>query len=136
MTVAAVSRTTGRIRSMSKREKYDFEIGFFEDLHRRMPKDVRTASILAHLYTEVGQVEDGLRIDRKLVRLTPEDPTAHYNLACSLALKGRFADAVGALREAVSLGYEDFDWMRKDPDLVELQDNSAFLSFLNELGIG
>lgn len=121
---------------MSKREKYDFEIGFFEDLHRRMPKDVRTASILAHLYTEVGQVEDGLRIDRKLVRLTPEDPTAHYNLACSLALKGRFPDAVGALREAVSLGYEDFDWMRKDPDLVELQDNSAFLSFLNELGIG
>ena len=121
---------------MSKREKYDFEIRFFENLHRRMPKDVKTASILAHLYTEVGQVEDGLRIDRKLVRLTPEDPTAHYNLACSLALKERFDDAVAALRNAVSFGYQDFNWMREDPDLAKLREYPAFSNFLSELGIG
>lgn len=121
---------------MSKRDQYDFEIGFFEDLHRRMPRDVKTASILAHLYTEVGQIEDGLRIDRKLVRLTPEDPTAHYNLACSLALKERLNDAVAALRNAVTFGYQDFKWMREDPDLASLQEYPAFLNFLSELGIG
>jgi len=121
---------------MSKREKYDFEIGFFESLHRRMPKDVKTASILAHLYTEVGQVDDGLRMDRKLVRLTPEDPTAHYNLACSLALKKRFSDAVIALRAAVELGYKDFKWMREDPDLTELQEFPAYLRFIAELNLG
>ena len=121
---------------MSKAEKYDFEIGFFEDLHRRMPKDVKTASILAHLYTEVGQIEAGLRIDRKLVRLTPEDPTAHYNLACSLVLKDRLADAVAALRNAVAFGYQDFKWMCEDPDLARLREYPLFLDFLNELGIG
>ena len=121
---------------MSKREKYDFEIGFFENLHRRMPKDARTASVLAHLYTETGQIDAGLRIDRKLVRLLPEDPTAHYNLACSLALKERFEDAVASLRTAVELGYEDFKWMREDPDLVELQEFPGFLNFLGELGVG
>ena len=68
---------------MAKRTEYDFELSFFEGLHRRMPKDVRVASILAHLYTKTGQLDDGLKMDRKLVRLNPQDPVAHYNLACS-----------------------------------------------------
>lgn len=116
--------------------QFEFELGFFEDLHRRMPKDIRTASILAHLYTETGRVDDGLRMDRKLVRLMPEDPVVHYNLACSLALKERHRDAVNSLRKAVELGYADFDWMRKDPDLKWLQEYPGFIEFLKELGIG
>ena len=49
-------------------------------------------------------------MDRKFVRLAPINPTAHYNLACSLALKKRKADAVRALpRSAVELGYRDLD---------------------------
>ncbi|ADE54291.1 TPR end-of-group domain-containing protein [Coraliomargarita akajimensis] len=121
---------------MAQRGNYDFEIGFFEDLHKRMPKDIRTASILAHLYTETGRIDEGLKIDRKLVRLMPEDPVAHYNLACSLALKERLADAVQALRRAVELGYKDYAWMRKDPDLRWLQEDPKFIEFLQELGIG
>ena len=72
---------------------------------------------------------------RKLVRLEPEDPTTHYNLACSLCLKGRKADAVKALRAALALGYKDFDWMKHDPDLNDLSDYSGFLKLLNDLGI-
>ena len=118
------------------KKKYEFEVSFFEGLHKRMPKDVTVASILAHLYTETGRIDSGLKIDRKLVRLTPEDPTAHYNLACSLALKGRHRDAVQALRTAVAFGYKDYHWMRNDPDLSELQDLPAFIELLHELEIG
>lgn len=120
---------------MTKPDKYEFEIGFFEDLHRRMPKDIKTASILAHLYTEVGQIDEGLRMDRKLARLTPEDPTVHYNLACSLALKQRLSAAVQSLRDAVAYGYKDFKWMCEDSDLASLREYPAFVDFLNELGI-
>ena len=121
---------------MSKRNNYDFELGFFESLHQRMPKDLRVVSILAHLYTETGRIDAGLKMDRKLVRLSPQDPTAHYNLACSLALKLRQADAVAALRQAIELGYDDFDWMQHDPDLKDLQDYSGFLQLLADLKIG
>ncbi|MGB0259472.1 MAG: tetratricopeptide repeat protein [Coraliomargarita sp.] len=119
---------------MGQRTNHDFEIGFFEDLHKRMPKDVRTASMLAHYYTDAGRIDDGLRIDRKIVRLTPEDPTAHYNLACSLALKDRKADAVKMLRKALELGYDDFKWLCNDPDLKSLAEYSGFLELRRELG--
>ena len=120
---------------MSIRETYSFELGFFEALHRRMPRDIRTVGALAHLYTKVGRIDDGLKMDRKLVRLLPEDPTVHYNLACSLALKGRFRDATKALRIAFAHGYKDFEWMRKDSDLSELQSYPAYCELLSELGI-
>ena len=120
---------------MSIRESYSFELSFFEALHRRMPRDVRTVGILAHLYTKVGRLDDGLRMDRKLVRLLPEDSTVHYNLACSLALKGRLGDATKVLRMAIQLGYKDYEWMRKDPDLSELQSHPAYCTLLSELGI-
>ena len=75
-------------------------------------------------------------MDRKLVRLNPGDPTAHYNLACSLSLKGRKADAVKVLRSAISLGYKDFHWMQRDSDLKGLRNYSGFQELLIDLGIG
>ena len=121
---------------MLKRDSFDFELSFFKDLHKRMPKDVRVVSMLAHLYTQTGQLDAGLRLDRKLVRLTPEDPTVHYNLACSLALKKRKPDAIKALRTAITFGYDDYVWMCNDPDLAELHEYGAFLKLCDELGIG
>jgi len=121
---------------MGSRTNLDFELSFFESLHKRMPRDIRVASMLAHIYTKVGRIDSGLKMDRKLVRLDPEDPTAHYNLACSLALKGRLADAVKELRTAVALGYEDFNWMQHDPDLNGLAQYPGFLDLLRDLEIG
>ncbi len=121
---------------MSTRTNLDFELSFFESLHQRMPKDVQVASILAHIYTKVGRIDSGLKMDRKLVRLDPEDPTAHYNLACSLSLKGRKADAVKVLRAAIALGYKDFHWMQHDPDLNGLMEYPGFRELLDDLGIG
>lgn len=121
---------------MATRKNLDFELSFFESLHRRMPKDVQVASILAHIYTKAGQIDSGLKMDRKLVRLDPEDPTAHYNLACSLCLKGRNAEAVDVLRTAISFGYKDFDWMQHDPDLNGIHDYPRFRQLLSDLEIG
>jgi Flp pilus assembly protein TadD len=121
---------------MSSRPDYQFELSFFESLHQRMPKDIRVASVLAHIYTQSGRIDSGLKIDRKLVRLDPKDPTAHYNLACSLCLKDRKAEAVKVLRTAIALGYKDFDWMQHDPDLSALSDYSGFRQLLSDLEIG
>lgn len=121
---------------MASRPNLEFELSFFESLHKRMPKDLRVASALAHIYTKAGRIDAGLKMDRKLVRLDPGDPTAHYNLACSLSLKGRKEDAVKVLRSAISLGYKDFYWMKHDPDLKDLRNYSGFQELLIDLGIG
>jgi hypothetical protein len=72
-------------------------------------------------------------MDRKLVRLLPKNPTAHYNLACSLALSKRRADALRSLKQAVDLGYNDLDWMTQDPDLDELKNHPEFVRLLDVL---
>lgn len=118
-----------------KTDKLNFELSFFKNLHKRMPKDFRVASMLAHLYTETGQIDQGLRMDRKLVRLNPEDPTTHYNLACSLALKNRKAEALKSLQAAITFGYNDYVWMCHDPDLANLQSYHGFKKLCNDLEI-
>ena len=84
---------------MAKTAKHDpaFEIAFYEAVHRRCPDYIEVVELLGGLYTKAGQIAAGLRMDRKLVRLQPENPTAHYNLACSLALSKKRPDALRAL---------------------------------------
>jgi hypothetical protein len=82
---------------------------------------------------KVYSYADGLKMDRRLVRLLPQNATAHYNLACSLALLKRKSDALRSLRHAVSLGYDDAEWMEQDPDLDALKQDPAFNALLREL---
>ncbi|HEY0966770.1 MAG TPA: hypothetical protein VGD88_05235 [Opitutaceae bacterium] len=118
---------------MAKKEDPAFEIGFYESILRRDPQYDEVIEILGGLYTKIGRIADGLRMDRKLVKLQPENATAHYNLACSLALSKRRADALRSLRQAVSLGYEDYDWMSQDPDLEGLKSAPEFKALLKKL---
>ena len=120
---------------MAKNKSHDpeFEIGFFESVLRRNPRYGSVIEILAGLYTKTGRIADGLRMDRKLVRLQPANPTAHYNLACSLALTKHNIAALRALRQAVELGYSDFDWMQQDPDLDALKHQPEFVALLEQL---
>lgn len=111
---------------MSRPVRNEFEIGFFEGILKRNPQDTDVIEILGGLYTKEGRIDDGLKMDRRLVRLKPGNSTAHYNLACSLALKKRKADAMRMLQKAVELGYRDVDWMIQDPDLDSLKRHPSF----------
>jgi tetratricopeptide (TPR) repeat protein len=120
---------------MAKTSKSDpqFEIEFYEAVHRRCPDYVDVVGLLGGLYTKAGRIADGLKMDRKLVRLEPKNPTAHYNLACSLALCKKRPDALRSLRKALSLGYDDLDWMEQDPDLEILKNDPEFRRLLSQL---
>ena len=107
-------------------DQHKFEISFYESILKKEPKFAEVIELLGGLYTNAGRIEDGLKMDRKLVRLKPENPVVHYNLACSLALKRRFKEALKTLDHAVDLGYRDLKWMMEDPDLETLRNHPAF----------
>jgi hypothetical protein len=44
-----------------------------------------------------------------------------YNLACSYSLTDQCDRAADAIEKALSLGYRDFNWLIKDPDLKKLR---------------
>ena len=99
----------------------DIEIGFIEGVVHRDPGYVEALQILGDNYTRRGRYDEGLRIDEQLARIRPEDALAHYNLACSYSLTEQFQAAVAALDKALDLGYRDFKWMARDPDLARLR---------------
>ncbi len=118
---------------MAKSDDPQFEIAFYESVLRHDGSYTDVIELLGGLYTKHGRIADGLKMDRRLVRLLPENPTAHYNLACSLALVSRKSDALKALRRAVELGYRDLDWMVQDPDLEGLKEHPQFVELLDQL---
>jgi hypothetical protein len=88
---------------------------------------------LARVLTRLGLVEEGMKVDRRLVALMPRSPIVHYNLGCSLALTGRRRRALESLRQAIALGYDDPEFMRRDGDLACLRAEPVFAAMIAEL---
>ena len=106
------------------------ELEFLEHIACRLPDDTEIIRALADLYTKTGDYAEGLRMDERLSRLCPEESLVWYNLGCSYALLNRKDDAFDALGRAVELGYDDYEWMKKDEDLAALRGDPRLESML------
>lgn len=111
----------------------EFQINFFESILKKVPNYIEVIEMLGCLYTDIGQIDNGLKMDKKAVKLMPLNPTSHYNLACSLALKGQTAKAIESLNKSIDLGYDDLEWMLQDDDLISLHDNDKFKALVYKL---
>ena len=108
---------------MSRRQRcdLDIEINFLEGVVRRAPDYIEALQILGDDYTRCGNFSGGLWVDRRLARLRPDDPTVHYNLACSYSILNQISRAIISLDRAIELGYRDFRWLTEDPDLENVR---------------
>jgi tetratricopeptide (TPR) repeat protein len=104
----------------------DIKIQFMEGLVRRDPEYIEALQLLGDHYTQRGSFDQGLQVDEKLSRLEPQNPLVFYNLACSYSLIGEVDAAATALEKALTLGYRDFKWLAKDPDLRTLRKHPVF----------
>ena len=114
--------------SLSREQKrdLDIEIGFLAGLTRRAPGYVEALQILGDDYTKRGRFEEGLAVDERLAQLRPDDPLAHYNLACSHALTDHHEAAFHELNQALDKGYREFRWLAKDPDLAGFREHPLY----------
>ncbi|MEP6662104.1 MAG: hypothetical protein ABJC04_00445 [Verrucomicrobiota bacterium] len=121
-------KTTSPRKKSARQEQHnlDVEISFLEGIIRRDADYVEALQILGDAYTRRGKFSDGLNVDEQLSRLRPDDFLVHYNLACSYSLMEDFERASRALERALELGYRDFKWIAKDPDLKKLRGDSRY----------
>ncbi|MEM7262510.1 MAG: hypothetical protein AAF488_11010 [Planctomycetota bacterium] len=106
---------------------------------KRAGADGQEVELLAHLgelYSRLGHLKRGLRVDQALVRLRPEEPIFHYNLACSHSRLGEVESAFDALQAAVRLGYHNFEHLRQDQDLDNLKEDERFYELLRQFETG
>ena len=115
-------------KKMSRAELRDLDvkIEFIEGLVRREPDYVDALQLLGDHYTQRGRYTEGLKVDERLARLRPGDALVFYNLACSYSLIGQFDRAALAVEKALTLGYRDFNWLAKDPDLEKLRQQPVY----------
>jgi len=104
----------------------DVKIAFLEGLLRRDPRYVEALQMLGDHYTQRGKYDHSLKVDQQLSRLQPRNPLVFYNLACSHSLNGEFGRAAAALEKALALGYRDFKWLARDPDLSPLRQHPLY----------
>jgi tetratricopeptide (TPR) repeat protein len=122
-------------KKLTRRETRDLDIkiDFIEGIVRRDPDYVEALQLLGDHYTQRGKFEDGLKVDEKLSRLEPTNPLVFYNLACSYSLTGEIELAAASLRRAILLGYRDFTWLAKDPDLRILRKHPLYRTIREQI---
>jgi tetratricopeptide (TPR) repeat protein len=119
--------STRRLREQSQ---IDFEIDFLGRVLERDPYFVDALRVHANNLAAKGQFTRALQIDRRLVRLIPDDATAWYNLACSFAVLGMIDPAFSSLQRSLELGYGFLNHLRRDPDLKALRRDPRFARLL------
>jgi tetratricopeptide (TPR) repeat protein len=125
----STSHPTARATDQSQ---LDFELDFFGGVLASHPDYVDVLRVMGNLLTLKGRFAEGMNIDKRLVRLRPNDALAHYNLACSFALLKRPDQSIKTLRRAIELGYHDFRYMREDHDLDSIRHDPRFRQLLRE----
>src|SRR5678810_27417 len=121
-------KCSARTKKWTRKEirDLDVKITFMEGVVRRDPKYVEALQILGDHYTQRGKYDHSLKVDQQLSRLEPRNPLVYYNLACSYSLNRDFDLAAAALEKALTLGYRDFKWLARDPDLRRLRKHPIF----------
>lgn len=128
-------KCSAKAKKLTRREvrDLDIKISFMEGIVRRDPRYVEALQILGDHYTQRGRFQHGLKVDKQLSHLEPSNPLVYYNLACSYALNGEVDSAASALEKALTLGYCDFKWMAKDPDLRRLRKHPSYRQILAKI---
>jgi tetratricopeptide (TPR) repeat protein len=124
--------TSSPLARLADQSQLDFELEFFGGVLERKADYVDVLRILGNNLTLKGRFAQGLVIDKRLVQLRPNDPLAHYNLACSYALLKRADQALRILRRAIELGYRDFRYMREDHDLDSVRHDPRFRQLMRD----
>lgn len=125
---------TPGIRRIERQSQLDFEVEFYQTILGKLPDYIEVLQIQAGHYAKKGLLREGLKVDQSLIKLRPENPTFHYNLACRYALLKQSDMALHTLRRALELGYDDVIFMARDKDLSSLVSDPRFFDLLQEFG--
>jgi len=68
----------------------------------------------------------------KALGLEADNYIAMYNMACVRSLQKKIDQAIEWLRKAVDAGYDDFEWMEKDPDLDNIREDEGYKAILRK----
>jgi tetratricopeptide (TPR) repeat protein len=115
-------------------EAYHLALAVCERHMEMNPDDPRAATMRAVCLARIGRREDGLHWARQALAIDPLDPGVRYNVACLYAIEGAAHEALDCLEQVVRAGFQNPEWMEKDPDLSSLRGLPRFRALMEGLG--
>ena len=105
-------------------------LGIYPRHLARHPDDAYRRMAFAVNLTYAGRVEEGKREGEKALELSVGDPIMMYYGACLYARLGEKHKAVELIKNAVANGYENFEWIKRDPDFNNIRDEPGYIELL------
>ena len=93
-----------------------------EDTYRRMAYAVTLA--------KAKRIEESKAEGEKALELNPNDPIMMYYGACLYARLGEKESAVQLLGNAVNNGYENYEWIKRDPDFESIRQETGYIELM------
>jgi tetratricopeptide (TPR) repeat protein len=99
---------------------------------RHAPNNPGGYANLGVVYAEKKDWTQAETLFRRAIRLDTERPVGYYNLACLEAKKGQNKVAIDWLLQAHEKGWNDFETLSKDEDLVSLHAMSEWKALMKK----
>lgn len=94
------------------------------------PDDSRAHQFYAFTLKRLGRLEEARKEMNKGIRQNPNDPIIVYNAACFYALIDDKTAAIKNLKKAIDNGFENYNYLKHDPDLNSLQKEPEFIELM------
>jgi adenylate cyclase len=94
------------------------------------PDDSRAHQFYAFTLHRLGRLQEAKEEMNKGITQNPNDPIIVYNAACFYTLIGDKKAAINNLKKAMENGFENYDYLRHDPDFDSLQEDEDFIALM------
>lgn len=105
-------------------------LSFYPGYLEKNPDDSRARIFYAQLLVRNGKIEEAKHETTTALDLSPNDVVMLYNAACVYSIIDEKQLAIKTLENAVSGGFEHFDWIKRDPDLENIWKEPDYLELI------
>ena len=123
-----------RIRALVRLGRYDEALADLGELRQIAPVHEWIDLTEAWCRKRTGDLRGAVRAIEQLLARDHRHATAHFNLACYLALAGETARAIDELTLACGLDEACRDFARDEPDFDTLRKEPSFRALLRQVG--
>jgi serine/threonine protein kinase/Flp pilus assembly protein TadD len=94
------------------------------------PDDARSHIHYAIDLAQVGRTDQAKAEVAQALQLSPDDPLMLYNIACVYSQLGEKGLSVKSLRDSIAAGLEDYEWIKRDPDLEAIRQEPGYIELM------
>jgi tetratricopeptide (TPR) repeat protein len=102
----------------------------YPQLLKKHPEDAYRHMAYAVTLAVAKRYEEAKIEGNKALNLTSDDPIMMYYGACLYARLGEKKEAIRLIGDSIKSGYENFEWIKRDPDFENIRNEPEFVELI------